>query len=69
MNDNKNPKSVYPPKMRSFSTTSNDEKLFSCNTNTFSNISEFEEDPIVVNNIACPEFDYTENLADEETTK
>ena len=69
MNDNKNPKSVYPPKMRNFATTSNGEKLFSYGTKTFSNISGLKTDSIVVNNIACPEFDYTESLADEETTK
>ena len=69
MNDNKNPKSVYPPKMRNFATYTNGEKLFSYGTKTFINIPGLGVDPTVSNNIACPEFDYTENLVDEDTTK
>ena len=69
MDDTKNPKSVYPPEMRNFATSCNGEKLFSYSTKTFISIPEHEIDPIVSNNIACPEFDYTENLVDKDTTK
>lgn len=63
-NDKKNPKSVYPPKMRNFAKSYTSEKFLSYDTQTFINIPGLGIDPIVVNNIACPEFDYTENLAD-----
>ncbi|MGL4450833.1 MAG: hypothetical protein ACRCTZ_06540 [Sarcina sp.] len=68
-NDKKNPKSVYPPKMRNFANTYTGEKLTSYSTQTFINIPGLGVDPIVINNISCPEFDYTESLADEDTTK
>ncbi|MGL4656415.1 MAG: hypothetical protein ACRCWM_11160 [Sarcina sp.] len=68
-NDKKNPKSVYPPKMRDFAKSYDGEKLISYGTQTFINIPGLGVDPIVVSNISCPEFDYTENLADKDTTK
>lgn len=68
-NYKKNPKSVYPPKMRNFAKSYNGERLFSYDSHTFINIPRLDSDPIVVNNIACPEFDYTESLADPDTTK
>lgn len=68
MSDIKNPKSVYPPKMRNFAPSTGKE-LVSYSQKTFINIPGLGIDPIVSENISCPEFDYTENLADKDTTK
>lgn len=68
MDDNKNDKSIYPPKMRNFAST-DCENILSYKKKTFVNIPGLGVDPIVSENIVCPEFDYTENLADKNTTK
>lgn len=70
MNDDKNekPLSSYPPKMRNFTPTK-EQKLISYGKKTFINVQGLATDPIVASNISTPEFDYTETLADEDTTK
>ncbi|WP_235830009.1 hypothetical protein [Clostridium mediterraneense] len=57
----------YLPQVRSFG-KANKSKLLSYNKKTFINIPALGADPIVSNNIATSEFDYTENLVDEDTT-
>lgn len=63
MNDNNNPKTIYPPKMRNFAENPS-EAIISYGKKTFINIPGLGIDPVVSSNIVCPEFDYTEDLTD-----
>ncbi|MGL4989727.1 MAG: hypothetical protein ACRCX8_10405 [Sarcina sp.] len=68
MEKNKNSKQVYPPAMRNFASYDS-KQVCSYGKKTFINIPALGCDPIVSNNIVTAEFDYTDSLADQDSTK